>query len=73
MVRLIAEVHGKKIKMTKIFNPILKAICPRIGLISKVFGNLVYEKSISEYKQEYKIRSLKESIKVTEITENKKK
>jgi len=73
MVRLIAETHGKKIKMTKIFNPLLKIMCPRVGLISKVFGNLVYEKSISEYKEEYRIRNLKKSIKVTEITENKKK
>lgn len=72
ILQLIAKMNGKKIKMTKIFNPIIKIICPRMNLISKGFGNLVYEKSISEYKQEYQIMNLIESIRVTEIPENKK-
>lgn len=42
MVKEIAEVHGKKIYMTKLFNPILKML--NISIINKVFGNLVYEK-----------------------------
>jgi UDP-glucose 4-epimerase len=67
MVRLVAKAHGKKILMTKIFNPILKMLCPRIGLISKVFGNLVYEKSLSIYKKNYIIRDFKESIEVSEL------
>jgi len=68
MVRLIAEAHGKKIKMTKIFNPLLKIMCPRVGLISKVFGNLVYEQSISDYdKVNYRIRDFRESIMATEV------
>jgi UDP-glucose 4-epimerase len=66
MVRLIAETHGKKIWMTKAFNPIIKAICPTLKIISKVFGNLVYEKSMSHYKQDYRIRDFYESIKLTE-------
>jgi nucleoside-diphosphate-sugar epimerase len=66
MVRLIGEVHGKKISMAKTFNPIIKAICPNFKIISKVFGNLVYEKSISNYKQDYRIRDFYESIKLTE-------
>jgi UDP-glucose 4-epimerase len=68
MVRLIAEAHGKKIKMTKIFNPLLKIMCPKVGLISKVFGNLVYEQSISDYdKVNYRIRDFRESIMATEV------
>lgn len=65
MVRLIAGVNGKKIWMTKMFNPILRMMFG-IGVVSKVFGNLVYEKSMSEYKVDYKIRDLKESIQMTE-------
>lgn len=43
MVRLIAKSHGKKIRLTKAFNWLLK-IVPVKG-IKKVFGNLTYEKA----------------------------
>lgn len=66
MVRLIAEAHGKKIRLTKIFNPALR-IMHRTDMVNKVFGNLVYEKSLSEYdKADYCIRSFKETIDLTE-------
>lgn len=45
MVSRIAIVHGKKIHLTKIFNPLLNLI--NINIIQKVFGNLVYEKDES--------------------------
>ena len=66
MVELIAEVHGKKIKMTRIFNPVLRVISSKIKFINKVFGNLVYDKIISEYKSYYFMRTIEESIKETE-------
>lgn len=66
MVELIAEVHGKKIKMTRIFNPVLRVISSKIKFINKVFGNLVYDKIISEYKSHYFMRTIEESIKETE-------
>jgi len=66
MVKLIAEIHGKKIKMTKLFNLILRLMFG-IEVVNKVFGNLVYEKSMSEYnKANYRIRSFRESIELTE-------
>lgn len=66
MVRLIAEVHGKKIRLTKAFNPILRLMYG-IGIVNKVFGNLVYDKSMSEYdKASYRVRDFKETIKLTE-------
>ena len=66
MVKLIAEAHGKTIKMTRLFNPIIRLMF-RIGTINKVFGNLVYDKSMSEYnKANYCVRDLRESIKLTE-------
>jgi nucleoside-diphosphate-sugar epimerase len=68
MVKLIADVYGKKIRLTKVFNPILKIVGLRLRIINKVFGNLVYEKSMSEYKRNYQIRNLRRTI---ELTENK--
>lgn len=66
LVKEIANVHGKNIKTTKLFNPMLRAMGRFIGLVNKAFGNLVYEKSMSEYKDDYRIRNFKESIEVTE-------
>lgn len=66
MVKIIAEVHGKKITLTKVFNPILKLMVNRVNIINKVFGNLVYDKKMSEYKQDYRVRGLRESITKTE-------
>lgn len=66
MVQLIAESHGKNIILTKVFNPALKLMGLRLGIINKVFGNLVYEMSMSSYKDDYRIRDLQESIELTE-------
>jgi UDP-glucose 4-epimerase len=66
MVRLIADVHGKKIRLTKVFNPFIKLMY-RIGTVNKVFGNMVYDKSMSEYdKGNYQLKDLRESILRTE-------
>jgi len=65
LVKTIAEVHGKKIRMTRLFNPVIKMMF-RIGIVNKVFGNLVYEKSMSDYKVNYRIRDFRESIEMTE-------
>lgn len=70
MVRLIANVHGKNIRLVKIFNPILKMMSGKVNIVDKVFGNLVYDKNISNYKNEYRIRTFKESIIVTELEKN---
>ena len=66
MVGLIAEVHGRRIVLTRIFNPIIRLMGVKIGLINKVFGNLVYDQKMSEYKVNYRIRDLRESIVLTE-------
>lgn len=66
MVRLIAEANGKKIKLTKAFNPIIKKMYG-INIVNKVFGNLVYDKSLSEYhKGVYWVRDFRKSIEMTE-------
>lgn len=70
MVRVIAEVHGKKIVLTKIFNPILISMLDRVGIVNKVFGNLIYEKTMGCYDNgNYQIRNLRESVVLTEANE----
>lgn len=65
MVKSIAKVHGKKIHVGKIFNPILIWMS-RIEFVNKVFGDLVYEKNMSRYKKNYCIRTFECSIIETE-------
>lgn len=45
MVRLIAETYGKRMVMTKLFNPLLRLL--NVSTVNKVFGDLVYDMSIS--------------------------
>ena len=66
LVKTIALFHEKKIWMTKVFNPVLRLMFG-IGIVNKVFGNLVYAKSMSDYdKANYRIRDFRESIELTE-------
>lgn len=59
MVRLIAKCHGKKIRMVQAFNWAIR-ICG-LGIVKKVFGDLVYEPvdTVDKY-------GLVESIELTE-------
>lgn len=66
MVRTIAEVHGKRLRLIKFFNPLLK-LTKKNKIIDKLFGSLVYDKSMSIYdKGNYQIRNFEESIKLSE-------
>lgn len=66
LVKTIAEVHGKKIWMIRWMNWLIRMMFG-IGIVNKVFGNLVYEKSMSDYdKANYRIRDFRESIELTE-------
>lgn len=66
LVKLVSEAHNKKIILTKIGNPILRIMGHKVGIVNKVFGNLVYEKSMSNYKENYTIMDLRESVIKTE-------
>lgn len=66
LVMEIAAVHGKKVRLTKLFNPFLKIFAKRRGLVNKVFGNLSYDQMISEYEFDYQVRGFEESIELTE-------
>jgi UDP-glucose 4-epimerase len=66
MVKTIAEVQGKRIWMISWMNWIIKMMFG-IEIVNKVFGNLVYEKLVSDYdKANYQIRNFRESIELTE-------
>lgn len=47
MVKSIAEKHGKTILLTGLFNPLL-TLMKRNETVSKVFGNLTYEETLSK-------------------------
>lgn len=60
IVKIIAQIHGKKIKLTGVFNIGIK--CVQIRVMKKVFGTLIYEKCdmISKY-------SFEESVRISEL------
>jgi len=67
LVKTIAEVYGKKIWLVKLFNFILSPLRKKQGIVNKVFGDLVYDLNMSEYKNSYHINNFRESIKKTEL------
>ena len=61
MVKIISNKNGKKIIMTKLFNPIINRL--NIRLINKIFGDLVYDKDMSNTLElDYQIYEFNESI-----------
>jgi len=70
MVRLIGEVSGHKVRVSRLYNWVvaLAAMMPGKArvLTNKAFGSLSYDQSISLYNFEYQIVDLEESIRRTE-------
>ncbi|MBQ7329963.1 MAG: NAD-dependent epimerase/dehydratase family protein [Oscillospiraceae bacterium] len=66
MVKMIAAAHGKKLTLVKGFGWALKLMSHLTGLVNKAFGSLCYAKELSEYKMDYRVKSLKDSIEETE-------
>lgn len=66
MTKEIAKVHGKNLHLIGLFNPFLKLLGRTNGklgkLACKAFGNLTYDLTMSEYKEEYRISSFENSI-----------
>ena len=62
LVKMIAAANGKKVRLIKGFTWALKLMGLFTGLVNKAFGSLSYEQSLSEYKEDYRIKSLSESI-----------
>ena len=72
MVQMIAEVKGHRIiiiPFVGIFIKLLEKVPGKIGgLTIKAFGNSSYDMSMSEYKENYRVNSLRKSIVLTEGT-----
>lgn len=66
MVKMIAKTHGKKIILVKGFAWSLRLLSYFTKLVNKAFGNLCYEQSMSLYRDNYQVFSLKQSIEETE-------
>lgn len=67
LVMMIAEAHGKNVRLVKGCGCVLKIMSRITGLVNKAFGSLSYDMGISEYRVEYRKVHLKESIRRTEI------
>ena len=70
MVKMIADVNGHKIRVSKAFNWLV-SLASRLpgkpsGMANKAFGNLSYDQSMSIFGFEYRTVGLKESIERTE-------
>jgi nucleoside-diphosphate-sugar epimerase/glycosyltransferase involved in cell wall biosynthesis len=72
MVKMIGAAHGKNVHLIHGFEWALKILGLFTGLVDKAFGNLYYDKSLSRYKQNYRIADLKKSIRLTENKSNSK-
>ena len=66
LVNMIGKAHGKKVMLVPFCTIPLKITSLATGLVDKAFGNLAYDQRISEYKANYRVCTLKESIERTE-------
>ena len=67
LVRMIAEAHGRKIKLIPHCELMLKGMAHVTGLVNKAFGSLAYDMTLSEYREDYRVCSLAEGIRRTEL------
>ena len=51
MVKEIADKSGKRIRLTRAFNPLMRLLSGRLSVVDKVFGNLTYDLSLCRDKQ----------------------
>ena len=66
LVREIAAVHGRRVRLVRGCGWLLRLVSHGTPLVNKAFGSLSYEASLSEYREEYRTKTLKTSIEETE-------
>ncbi|WP_379137773.1 NAD-dependent epimerase/dehydratase family protein [Paenibacillus sp. sgz500958] len=49
LVRLLAQVNGRTVRLVRLFNPAIRLLGLKVGTVHKMFGNLTYDKSLSLY------------------------
>jgi len=67
MVRTLAELHGRTLRTTRLFNGLIRLASPLLPPLRKLFGSLIYEKEMSNhFEARYRVadnrKSLEESI-----------
>lgn len=63
---MIGSEHSKKIILVSGFGWVIRFADLFTCLVNKAFGNLVYERGIGKYKQEYRLFSLEDNIREAE-------
>lgn len=63
IIRYYAKTCGKKIWITKIFNPLIWLLGNRVRPLGKMFSNSTYDMEMSKYPFEYQLVSLEDSFK----------
>lgn len=66
MVKIIAEIHGKNLRLMKWFNFFLRLLSLKIRSFNKMFGSFMYDMVMSEYSGHYTVKAFEESIKASE-------
>ncbi|MGI6696599.1 MAG: NAD-dependent epimerase/dehydratase family protein [Christensenellales bacterium] len=61
MVKQIAYANGKRIHLTRVFNPLLRLLSGKLHVVDKVFGNLTYDENL-EIKKYQTITYRKEDV-----------
>ena len=67
LVRMIAQAHGRRIRLVGGLTGLLKVMGAFTGLVNKAFGSLSYDMALSDYPGgDYRKYTLQESIEITE-------
>ncbi len=66
MVKRIAQIHGRNIRMIRGFGWALKLLRPLTGMVDKAFGSLCYDRALSDYPMDYCVKDLQTAIAETE-------
>ena len=63
IIQTAAIYFNHNIHFTKIFNPLIKFASKKIGIINRIFGTKVYDKSLSPDIENYNVVNFEDSIK----------
>lgn len=66
LAKTIAQVNGKNLLLIPGVGWLLKLMSRVTGLVNKAFGSMSYEESMSEYTENYRLYTLRESVVLTE-------
>lgn len=62
LVRMIAECNGKKVILISGFGWVLRILSYLTSSINKAFGSFMYDEHLGDYKKEYRLYTLEQSI-----------